>query len=71
MNDRLIMRGKFNSTTNSIFSPRRSAISSALEINDYDDEINDDNNTHQVDLFPTMSALSPRLAMQFSQIQQQ
>ena len=63
------MRGKRNSTANSIFSPRRSAISSALEIND-DDEANDDN-THQVDLFPTMSALSPRLAMQFSQIQQQ
>lgn len=59
------MRGK----RNSIFSPRRSAISSALEIND-DDEVNDDN-THQVDLFPTMSVLSPRLAMQFSQIQQQ
>ena len=63
------MRNQRNSTVNSIFSPRRSAISSSIETND--DEGNNDDNTHRVDLFPTLNTLSPRLTMQFSQIQHQ
>lgn len=49
---------------NSLFSPTRSAISSVIESID-DDQNNENNN--DVDLFPTLNTISPRLAMQFSQ----
>ncbi len=64
INDRTFIRNKRNSSANSVFSPSRSAISSAIEMND-DDHNEDD--THDVDLFPTLNTLTPRLTMQFSQ----
>lgn len=65
------MRNKRMSISKSLFSPTRSAISSVIEIND--DENNHPNNnnriTNDVDLFPTLNTISPRLTMQFSQQQ--
>jgi hypothetical protein len=62
------MRSKRNSTVNSLFSPSRSATSSVIEINDVDQT--EDNNNNDVDLFPTLNTISPRLTMQFSNQQQ-
>ncbi len=63
--DRPYFGSKRNSTANSIFSPSRSAVSSTIEMND--DDRNDDDDTHNTDLFPTLNTIAPRLTMQFSQ----
>ncbi len=61
MNDRSFLRNKRNSTANCVFSPTRSEISSVIEMNDHEDD------THEVDLFPTLYTIPPRLTMQYSQ----
>ncbi len=65
--ERVMMRNKRNSTANCLFSPSRSATSSAIEITNDENQIEDDNDG--VNLFPTLNTISPRLTMQFSQQQ--
>ncbi len=62
--DRPYLRNKRNSTANAVFSPSRSAVSSIIDMND--DDYNEDD-MHDVDLFPTLNTITPRLTMQFSQ----
>ncbi len=69
--ERSYMRNKKNANANSLFSLSSSATSSLIETNDLNQNEDDANNNHDVDLFPTSSTISPRLTMQYSHQPQQ